>query len=101
MAGHQYSIKYLSNVHTQTMAVSNPLNVFKGPYALRKFFDPDEQPPVPLVELPGTLNPFRKDNVRIYAKLLTFLPAQNVKALPGKPLMSCSTIISTGLTRSV
>ncbi|KAL6355522.1 hypothetical protein LRP88_11117 [Fusarium phalaenopsidis] len=64
------------------MAVSNPLNVFKGPDALRQFFDPDEQPPVPLVELPDSLNPFRKDNVRIYAKLLTFLPAQNVKALP-------------------
>lgn len=75
------------------MAVSNPLNVFKGPDALRKFFDPDEQPPVPLVELPDTLNPFRKDNVRIYAKLLTFLPAQNVKALPGRSLMPCTTII--------
>lgn len=64
--------------------ITNPLNVFKGPDALRKFFDPDEQPPVPLVELPDKLNPFRQDGVRIYAKLLTQLPAQNVKALPGR-----------------
>lgn len=81
------------------MAVSNPLNVFKGPDALRQFFDPDEQPPVPLVELPDSLNPFRKDNVRIYAKLLTFLPAQNVKALPGKPLILRTTTILALLTR--
>ena len=50
-----------------------------------KYFDPDIQPPLPLVELPQKLNPFRKDNVRIYAKMLTALPAQNVKSLPGKP----------------
>jgi hypothetical protein len=30
------------------------------------------------------LNPYRKDGIRIYAKLLTHLPAQNVKALPGR-----------------
>jgi cysteine synthase A len=70
------------------MAVPNPLNVFRGEGALRKFFNPDEQPPVPLVELPEKLNPFRQSNVRIFAKLLTFLPAQNVKALPGKPFVN-------------
>lgn len=48
------------------------------------FFDPDQNPPVPLVEIPESLNPHRKDGVRIYAKLLTHLPAQNVKSLPGK-----------------
>ncbi|KAL8852334.1 MAG: hypothetical protein Q9221_002830 [Calogaya cf. arnoldii] len=64
------------------MATVNPLNVFKGPDSLRQYFNPDEQPPLPLVELPENLNPFRRDGVRIYAKLLTTLPAQNVKALP-------------------
>ncbi|KJX94738.1 cysteine synthase b like protein [Zymoseptoria brevis] len=64
------------------MAITNTLNVFKGPDSLRRYFDPDEQPPLPMVELPEKLNPFRKDGVRIYAKLLTTLPAQNVKALP-------------------
>lgn len=69
------------------MIVTNPLNVFKGTDAIKQFFDPDAQPPVPLVELPEKLNPFRKDGVRIYAKLLTCLPAQNVKALPGKKIL--------------
>ena len=68
------------------MATANPLNIFKGSDSLRKYFNPDEQPPLPLVELPEKLNPFRRDGVRIYAKLLTSLPAQNVKALPGKIL---------------
>lgn len=47
------------------------------------YFNPDIQPPLPLVELPEKLNPFRKDGVRIYAKMATALPAQNIKCLPG------------------
>ena len=66
------------------MAEANPYNVYKGQDGLRKYFDPDAQPPLPLVELPAKLNPFAADGVRIYAKMLTVLPAQNVKALPGK-----------------
>lgn len=65
------------------MSQVNPLNVFKGPDSVAQYFDPDLQPPLPLVELPARLNPFRSDNVRIYAKILTALPSQNVKALPG------------------
>jgi hypothetical protein len=66
----------------------NPLNVFKGRESMTQYFDPDLQPPLPLVELPTKLNPFRADDVRIYAKILTALPAQNVKALPGNTLVS-------------
>lgn len=69
------------------MAAPYPTNVFKGPNSVANYFDPDLQPPLPLVELPNNLNPFRHDNVRIYAKMLTSLPAQNVKALPGKLTM--------------
>ena len=61
----------------------NPLNVFMGPTALAEYFDPDRHPPLPLVELPPALNPLRHDGVRIFAKMLTVLPAQNVKSLPG------------------
>lgn len=68
------------------MAQLNPLNVYKGEDGLRKYFNPDSQPPLPLVELPPKLNPFSSDNVRIYAKMLTQLPAQNVKALPGQSI---------------
>jgi len=63
---------------------SNPLNIFRGPDALAQYFDPDLNPPLPLVELPRALNPLYEDGVRIYAKMLTALPAHNVKSLPGK-----------------
>ncbi|GJE91549.1 cysteine synthase [Phanerochaete sordida] len=69
------------------MPVDRELNVFSGEEALRKFYDPDAQAPVPLVELPAKLNPLRKDGVRIYAKLLSHLPATNVKSLPALNLL--------------
>lgn len=50
---------------------------------MKQYLDPDTQPPLPLVEIPDRLNPFREDGVRIYAKMMTALPCQNVKALPG------------------
>lgn len=62
---------------------SNFLNVYKGSDSLKNYYDPDVQPPLPLVEIPDCLNPFREDGVRIYAKMLTMLPAHNVKSLPG------------------
>jgi cysteine synthase A len=64
--------------------MKNPLNVYSGPDSLKKYFNPDFQPLLPLVELPESLNPYLCDNVRIYAKMMTVLPANNVKALPGK-----------------
>lgn len=71
------------------MGDSNPLNIYTGEDSLKKYYDPDQQPPLPLVEIPASLNPYRNDGVRIYAKMMTMLPANNVKALPGKNL--CST----------
>jgi hypothetical protein len=64
----------------------NPLNVYQGPDSLKKYYDPDCQPLIPLVEIPDILNPFRPHGVRIYAKMMTALPAQNVKALAGEIL---------------
>ena len=66
------------------MGEASFLNVFHGPDSVTQYFNPDLQPPLPLVELPARLNPFRCENVRIYAKMLAALPAQNVKAMPGK-----------------
>ncbi|KAI0385676.1 tryptophan synthase beta subunit-like PLP-dependent enzyme [Hypomontagnella monticulosa] len=92
------------------------MNVYSGPKALQQYFDPDEQPMLPLVELPPKLNPFFGDGVHIFAKMLTALPAQNVKALPalnmlqnasgseGKPVVeasSGSTVISLSLVSRV
>jgi len=65
------------------MSVQNPLNVYSGKDALRKYYDPDYAPLLPLVEIPDSFNPFKEDGVRIYAKMMTVLPANNVKALPG------------------
>jgi cysteine synthase/rhodanese-related sulfurtransferase len=58
------------------------LNVFKGSNAVRDFLNPDNSPMIPLVELPDRCNPFQKDGVRIYAKLMNMLPLANVKSLP-------------------
>ena len=59
------------------------MNVFSGADSARQYFDADNLPPLSLVEIPAKLNPLRSQNVRIYAKMLTRHPAQNVKALPG------------------
>ncbi|KAK5659569.1 hypothetical protein OQA88_771 [Cercophora sp. LCS_1] len=64
-----------------------PNNVFRGPSSVVDFFDPEKNPPLPLVEIPDRLNPYRKDGVRIYAKLLTTLPAHNVKSLPALKML--------------
>ena len=64
------------------MPASVGMNVYSGADSLKTYFDPQQQPPLPLVEIPAKLNPFRKDGVRIYAKMMTALPCQNIKALP-------------------
>lgn len=60
----------------------NNLNVFRGQNAVRDFLDPTQSPPLPLVEIPQTLNPLHADGVRIYAKLMNMLPLGNIKSLP-------------------
>jgi hypothetical protein len=65
------------------MTASEHLNVFKGPESVRNYFDPEQSPPLPLVEIPDSLNPYRQDGVRIYAKMMTMHPATNVKVMPG------------------
>ncbi|KAF2019957.1 cysteine synthase [Aaosphaeria arxii CBS 175.79] len=97
------------------MAIST-LNVFRGPESVAQYFDPDYNPPLPLIEIPDRLNPLRGDNVRIYAKMLTCLPAQNVKSLPALHMLrnepkardlkiaeasSGSTILSLGIIARV
>jgi cysteine synthase/rhodanese-related sulfurtransferase len=62
--------------------IQNRLNVFSGPDAVKDFLNPDCNPPLPLVEIPQHLNSCAKDGVRIFAKLMNFLPLANVKSLP-------------------
>src|ERR1700761_5819460 len=56
--------------------------VFEGPTAVKEFLHPENTPPLPLVELPDALNPYRDNGVRIFAKLMYLLPMLNIKSLP-------------------
>lgn len=78
--------------------MANPLNVYRGPDSVKSYFDPDSSPPLPLVEVPDCLNPYRQDGVRIYAKMMSMHPANNVKSMPGKH--SPTTVVGSQLTTS-
>lgn len=56
-------------------------NVFSGEDALLSYLNPDNHPPLPLVEIPSSLNPYRDKGVRIFLKLMHFLPLANIKSL--------------------
>lgn len=58
------------------------LNAFEGEHAVLDFLNPDNTPYAPLVEIPEQLNPYRKDGIRIFAKLMNSLPLANMKSLP-------------------
>ncbi|CAG8908556.1 unnamed protein product [Penicillium egyptiacum] len=75
---------------SEKMTNINERNVYFGTDSLKKYFDPDCQPPLPLVELPPHLNPYRQDGVRIYAKMMTMHPANNVKAMPALNMLESS-----------
>ncbi len=45
------------------------------------FLNPDSFSMTPLVELPSSINHFKKDKVRIFIKLSQFLPLANIKSL--------------------
>jgi hypothetical protein len=66
------------------MASTNLLNVYHGPNAVQQYFDPERHPPLPLVEIPQKLNPYYNDGVRIFAKMMSTHPANNVKIMPGQ-----------------
>ncbi|KAF5018639.1 hypothetical protein F66182_9389 [Fusarium sp. NRRL 66182] len=74
------------------MASPNPLNVYRGQDSIQKYFDPESSPPLALVEIPDALNPYRQDGVRIFAKMMTMHPANNVKAMPALNLLQNSVV---------
>jgi cysteine synthase len=67
--------------------MTNHLNVFEGSDSIKNFLNPGKHPMMPLVELTGELNPFAENRVRIFAKLMTFSPLANVKAIPAFNMM--------------
>ncbi|KAL1962022.1 hypothetical protein VTN77DRAFT_666 [Rasamsonia byssochlamydoides] len=84
-----------TQTQTKTQPDGNHLNVYTGPDSVKKYFDPDCQPPLPLVEIPRHLNPFYDDGVRIYAKMMSMHPANNVKSLPALNMLQSSVSPST------
>jgi cysteine synthase len=58
------------------------LGYFEGPTAIRDFLNPANNPPLPLVELPSSLNPLHNEGVRIFGKLMYLLPLLSIKSLP-------------------
>ena len=57
-------------------------NVFKGEKAIFNYLVPGAMGPTPTIELPGRLNPYLKDGVHIYIKLLQAVPLANIKFFP-------------------
>ena len=60
----------------------NNKNIFKGEKAIFNYLIPGKNVPTPLVELPSRLNPYTKDGVHIYVKLVQSLPLANIKSIP-------------------
>lgn len=83
------------------MATSQSRNVFRGNDSMIDYYNPACHPPLPLVEIPASLNPYRKHGVHIYAKMMTFLPAHNVKALPALSMLQSSKGVVTPQTKTI
>ncbi|NLA42627.1 pyridoxal-phosphate dependent enzyme [Candidatus Saccharibacteria bacterium] len=63
--------------------------VFIGGGGLRNYLTPKKNKYIPLVELPGELNPYLKShNIHLSAKLMNTLPLMNVKSIPAHGLIS-------------
>jgi len=71
----------------------NNKKVFGGDNAIKDFLTPGSLGMTPVVELPPSLNKFTKDGVRIFIKLMQFVPLGNIKSMPSWQMLS-------GMTKS-
>jgi cysteine synthase len=60
----------------------NNKNIFKGEKAIFNYLIPGANGPTPIIELPSRLNPYFKDGVHIYIKLVQSVPLANIKSVP-------------------
>lgn len=60
----------------------NNKKIYEGEDAIRSFLLPKNFGLTSIVELPSSLNPFKKDKVRIFVKLVHSAPLGNIKSLP-------------------
>jgi len=63
-------------------------SVFLGENSLLDYLSPANYACPPLIELPADLNPYRKDGVRILAKMMPLVPLMNIKSVPAYSMMS-------------
>jgi len=68
--------------------INNGKKVFEGDSALMDFLTPRSLGMTPIVELPSSLNKFKKDKVRIFVKLMQFVPLGNIKSMPSWQMLS-------------
>ncbi|NVN96930.1 pyridoxal-phosphate dependent enzyme [Candidatus Nomurabacteria bacterium] len=66
----------------------NNKKVFGGDNAIKDFLTPGSLGMTPVVELPESLNKFRGDKVRIFIKLMQFVPLGNIKSMPSWQMLS-------------
>lgn len=66
----------------------NSKKVFEGKNAMVDFLTPGSLGMTPVVELPSPLNKFAKDGVRIFVKLMQFVPLGNIKSMPSWQMLS-------------
>jgi cysteine synthase A len=62
--------------------------VFEGENAIIDFLNPKSLGITPLIELPASVNHFKKDKVRIFIKLAQFVPLMNIKSLSSWHMLS-------------
>lgn len=72
------------------MSKTNKKNrkVYEGENAIRSFLLPKNFGMTSIVELPSSLNPFKKDKVRIFVKLVHSAPLGNIKSLPSYVMLN-------------
>ena len=68
--------------------MSNNKKVFEGVNAMKDFLTPGSLGMTPIVELPPSLNKYAKDGVRIFIKLMQFVPLGNIKSMPSWSMLS-------------
>ncbi|MFA7708772.1 MAG: pyridoxal-phosphate dependent enzyme [archaeon] len=66
-------------------------NVYSGKNAIKDYINPHNHM-TPLVELDDKCNPFRKNGIRIFAKLQNTLPLLNIKSIPAYEMINSAHI---------
>jgi cysteine synthase len=83
------------------MTHNNTHHIFTGTNALFDYLTPGSCGPLPLVELPQSLNPFITDKVRIFVKLMNQLPLTNIKSIPARNMLDSLSLEQTNSTKNL